>query len=304
MDPPSVLPPLMDTSLLDNSGFNNVSLLRESQETAWAGLRMRVRQLMSGQVRNIQGEHALLSMCLKGRSWGPLSSRGEVCEKIRMPNHINLYGPVLDIRSANWGCEPGTENMTIELDLAELERGGDLGVMRPQRRELRQALGLRDSHLVSLLHLMTGELRAGSPHGPLYATSLSIALAAYLFEHHGSGGRPASRERAGLTPAQKARVLDLVHHRLADKLTLEEMAATVGVSRFHFLRLFKNSFGTTPHRFVLDQRIAAARLLLESTKAPLADIATATGFSDQGHLCRVMRRHLGVSPGEWRRHKA
>lgn len=303
MNPRSTLPPLIDSSLRDNSGFEHPSLLRESQVIAWAGLRMGIFQSMPGEVRNVQGEHAVLAMNLKGRGRGRVISRGDAYDASRGPDCVDLLGPTVDIKSFSWHCEPGTERMVMELDLAELDRGGDLAVMRPERRELRQALGLSDSHLVSLLHLMVAELRSGSPHGPLYATSLSIALAAYLFEHQGSGGKPASRERAGLTPAQKARVLDLVHHRLADKLALEEMAETAGVSRFHFLRLFKNSFGTTPHRFVLDQRIAAARLLLESTKAPLADIATSTGFADQSHLCRAMRRHLGVSPAEWRRHK-
>jgi AraC family transcriptional regulator len=86
-------------------------------------------------------------------------------------------------------------------------------------------------------------------------------------------------------------------------LSLDELAAAAGAGRFHFLRLFKNSFGMTPYQFVIDQRIAAARQLLEKTSRPLVDVAAATGFSSQSHMSTAMKRHTGLSPGHWRRSK-
>ena len=109
------------------------------------------------------------------------------------------------------------------------------------------------------------------------------------------------RERGRLTAAQRARVLQLIQERLAEDLTLEELAAAAGISRSHFARLFKSTMGVTPHQFVLDQRIAEARRLLEGTLMPLVDIAASTGFASQSHLCSAMRRHLGFPPGQWRR---
>jgi len=104
-----------------------------------------------------------------------------------------------------------------------------------------------------------------------------------------------------LSSAQKALVLDLVRHRLAEDPSLEELAQAAGASRSHFLRLFKNTFGVMPHRFVMEQRIGTARQLLQETRLPIAEIAASTGFSSQSHLCTAMRRSLGLTPGQWRR---
>jgi AraC family transcriptional regulator len=160
---------------------------------------------------------------------------------------------------------------------------------------------MRDGHIASLMRLIADEVRQGSPHGSLYASSLSLGLAAYLFSEKVDSGATRARERGRLTASQKARVLDLVQMRLAEDIALDDLAAVAGIGRFHFLRLFKNTLGVTPHRYLVDQRLAAARTLLQDTDQGLADVAANTGFSSQSHLCTAMRRRLGVTPRQWRR---
>ena len=150
------------------------------------------------------------------------------------------------------------------------------------------------------MRLIATEVRCGNPHGALYANSLSIAFAAYLFSQHADGGRVVPRERGTLRAHQKAAVLDVIQQRLGGDLALDDLAAAAGVSRFHFVRLFKNTFGVTPHHFVLDRRIEAAARLLENTSLPLAEVAAQTGFSSQSHLGSAMRRSLGRTPAQWR----
>lgn len=277
------------------------ALLSDAQRAAWAGFRVGVFEAESVESRNERGEHAVVATILRGRTRAHIVSRGEQCDLSPGPDSVGLFGPRLDVSRSRWECEPGAERMVVELDFSDLEQAGDLDTIRPSGRELRQNLALRDRQLASLLRLIADEIRAGSPHGPLYATSLSIGLAAHLFNEHGSGGHVRGRERGTLSPAQKARVLAFVEHRLAKPIRLDELADAAGVSRFHFLRLFKNTLGVTPHQFVLDQRIAMARRLLDQTELPLAEVAAATGFSSQSHLCTAMRRRLGLTPGQWRR---
>jgi AraC family transcriptional regulator len=276
------------------------TLLATSQAAAWAGFRLSISQAVSSEAV-LQGRHAAVAMILKGRTRARFRSRGEDLDVSPGRDSIGLFAPRLDVDWTRWECEPGAERVMIELDLSDLAHAGDLDVMLPARRSLEQDLDLRDARLASLLRLVADEVRQGSPHGALYATSLSLGLAAYLFTHQGRGGRAPARERGLLTAAQKSRVLELVQSRLAEDLQLDDLAAAAGVSRFHFLRLFKNSLGMTPHRFVLDQRVAAARRLLEHTSLSLADVAAATGFSSQSHLSTAMRRTLGLPPGKWRR---
>ena len=278
------------------------SLLHESQTAAWAGFRLGIFEAISKEVSGQRGEHAVLAMILRGRTRARIVSHGDQCDFSPGPDSVGLFAPCLDISWTRWDCEPGAERMMIELDFADLTRAGDLDAMvAGRRRVLRQDLTMRDGHIAALMRLIAAEVRLGSPHGSLYATSLSLGLAAYLFSEKGESGRTRVRERGRLTASQKSRVLDVVEQRLAEDIALDDLAAAAGVSRFHFLRLFKNSLGITPHRFVMDQRLAAARKLLAETDERLADVAASTGFSSQSHLSTTMRRRLGVTPKQWRR---
>ena len=79
------------------------------------------------------------------------------------------------------------------------------------------------------------------------------------------------------------------------------MAVAVGLSKPHFVRLFRNTIGTSPHRYVVLKRIERARLLIGSTDVPLVDIALDVGFASQSHFTRIFREVVGVTPGEIRK---
>lgn len=83
-------------------------------------------------------------------------------------------------------------------------------------------------------------------------------------------------------------------------LLLEEVAADQGVSVRHFRRLFRQSYGLSPHQFVVHRRIRLACDLLEKTDLPLAEVALRCGFADQGHLGRQFKKSLGCPPGLYR----
>ena len=83
-----------------------------------------------------------------------------------------------------------------------------------------------------------------------------------------------------------------------DSLTLEEMAAAAGVSRFHFIRIFRLAVGVTPYAFVVEMRLRMARRLLRRGQR-LAEVAIACGFADQSHLTKTMRRRYGSTPARF-----
>jgi AraC family transcriptional regulator len=89
--------------------------------------------------------------------------------------------------------------------------------------------------------------------------------------------------------------------RLADQISLGELAKECRLSISHFARAFRQSTGETPHRWLLKRRIEAAKELLLSSELAIAEIALDCGFSDQSHLTRVFSVMVGASPGVWRR---
>jgi AraC family transcriptional regulator len=109
------------------------------------------------------------------------------------------------------------------------------------------------------------------------------------------------RARSGLAPWQIRKVRTHIAENLGTTLSISDLAALVRLSRFHFSRAFKDTFGDTPHQYVLRRRIEHAQGLMLSTKTALAEIALECGLVDQPHLGRSFRRIVGETPAAWRR---
>lgn len=116
---------------------------------------------------------------------------------------------------------------------------------------------------------------------------------------------PAAAEpmaaRGGLAPWQKRKVDRYMRECLERPLRVEEMAEQVSLSVSHFFRAFKESFGTTPHMYIIRLRLELAQRLMLTTEEPLSHIALACGLVDQAHLSTLFRRGMGETPSAWRR---
>ena len=94
--------------------------------------------------------------------------------------------------------------------------------------------------------------------------------------------------------------LNHIHGNLQEVLSLETLAALSGVSTAYFREIFQEAIGTTPHRYVLAQRIERARKLLTQSSWPISRIAQCCGFSSQSHLTATFRAVHGTTPGRFR----
>ena len=103
-----------------------------------------------------------------------------------------------------------------------------------------------------------------------------------------------------LTPGALARLRDYVAAHLAERILVADMAAVVGMTPNHFAHVYSAHTGSSPHQFVLSQRLQLATDLLRASRLGLAEIAAASGFANQQHLSRALRQHLGTTPGRYR----
>ena len=85
------------------------------------------------------------------------------------------------------------------------------------------------------------------------------------------------------------------------RMTVGEMAATVGLSESWFATVFKQTTGKTPLQWLLARRIELVQKRLVEGELNLADIAAQLGFSDQSHLTKAFRQAVGETPAAWRR---
>ena len=96
-----------------------------------------------------------------------------------------------------------------------------------------------------------------------------------------------------------APVIDYLRANLARRLTLDELAAVAGLSPFHFLRSFQAQYHATPQQMLMALRLFEAKRRLAAGESP-AQVALASGLTDQAHLTRAFKARLGVTPGAFR----
>ncbi|MET9339156.1 AraC family transcriptional regulator [Nonomuraea sp. NPDC003804] len=133
--------------------------------------------------------------------------------------------------------------------------------------------------------------------GDLYAESAAAFLAAHLLTRHSRlpGQRTPVREDARVRAA-----IAVMRDRLAEPLTLADIADEVYLSVYHLVRVFNRATGETPHRFLIRLRIEKAQRLLRDTDLAVAQIAPLCGFASPGALSTAFLRHTGTRPSAYR----
>jgi AraC family transcriptional regulator len=143
------------------------------------------------------------------------------------------------------------------------------------------------------IHDLAARLEAG-PVDPLEVDETLSTLCAEVDRS------PPRRAGAGRWRAQADEIAHEVAMRFDQPLPLAALAARVGVSPFAACRLFRQATGSTIHQYQVELRLRHALTLLFETGRPLADIALATGFANQGHFGNHFRRRYGLTPGRAR----
>lgn len=95
------------------------------------------------------------------------------------------------------------------------------------------------------------------------------------------------------------RVREYLETTYEDNTSLDELAVIAELSPFHLVRVFKKETGLPPHTYLTHVRVQRAREMLKDNPLSIADVAYATGFTDQSHLTRWFKRMVGVTPGKY-----
>ncbi|MGF1482555.1 MAG: helix-turn-helix domain-containing protein [Cyanophyceae cyanobacterium] len=167
---------------------------------------------------------------------------------------------------------------------------------RSDRVELTPHFHFRDALLEPLVRTLSTAFEQDLPPNRIYVESLTHTLIVHLLSRYSVLGLKQSSISHGLSSKKLALVKDYISSHIDESLSLEALANLVELSPSHFLRLFKRATGSSPHQYVIAQRLEKAKALLSQTKLSIPDIACQTGFADQSHLTRLMRRHTGLSP--------
>lgn len=228
-----------------------------------------------------------------GRRWYSVS--GKTRDLATTPRMIEMYEAGLCFEHCQWDGEPGR---CIQIDLFPSEvdvitAGRVRSLVFPTRHEV------FDDNISRIAFELANEALNRMPNGRLYAQGLSLSLLGYLDANYGQRVLGRDRLAGRFEPAQQRRLEEVIREQLAADLSIARLAEEVGLSVYHFSRVFKASFGVTPHRYVQNRRLeAAAAVLRRDRRRTIADIAADHGFASQSHMTSLMRIRLGTTPRE------
>ncbi|MEM5342163.1 helix-turn-helix domain-containing protein [Paraburkholderia azotifigens] len=137
-----------------------------------------------------------------------------------------------------------------------------------------------------------------SPFSRLYCKSLGMAILARAMDFRDESADESLRQ--GLAPWRLKRTLGYIEDNLGEPISLGDMATQAGLSRMHFAAQFKLATGLSPHAYLTEKRVSAAKSLLAEGSLPIAQIAFAVGFLTQAHFTTVFHKATGVTPKRWR----
>ena len=150
-----------------------------------------------------------------------------------------------------------------------------------------------DQTLLDLAGVLARESVEGYPHGTVFWNETAGHFVDTLATRHAMGTK--AKRNGPLTTDILKRLKEFVVEHLDEPLDVATLAKMTNRSQFHFSRAFTRSVGVSPHRYIVHLRLRRAVEMVRDGKFGLAEIAAKTGFADQSHLTRWVRRVHGVS---------
>lgn len=177
------------------------------------------------------------------------------------------------------------------------------GEIRPERVEILDNFGTRDSKIEQLGLSLLSELECEGFGGRLYAESLASALAVHLLRRYSTAGA-AVRPTATVLPSFKLRrATEYINDNLSRGVSLSEIACAVAMSPYHFARVFKQTTGIAPHQYLIERRVECAKSMLRETDLPITEIAHRIGCTNQSHFSMLFHRATAMTPSIFRQQR-
>lgn len=229
---------------------------------------------------------------LNGREYKGRFSKGDVS-----------YAPPGVWCGSSW--EQEREMLVVSLDPSFVtEHSG--GFLRPGSLTLSPQPQVRDPLLEGIAHALGAEAASENGAGTIpgmsgssYAESLAEILVTHLVKKY-SQPTEIEQQHGRLSPVNLRRATEFINSRLEEGVVLADIANAVGMSPFHFSRMFRQTTGYSPLQYVMEQKIERAKQLLSKDEPPLSEIAFRLGFSSQSHFTSQFRKLTGTTPKHFR----
>lgn len=282
----------------DAEKFQNSEKLAEA--TDWPSLSLEHRKFEAGRQATKIPTCTEVILLLSGGGIVYRAGHGEVQKSLGRPGMSYLVPVGTEVTRLELSDRMECLHLYLSPTLLDRSALADFDV-DPAKVRIAYADGLADQVLFHICSPLRDLLhRPRQPTDALFVEGIQIALAAHLLGHYTVDRWRPPAKSPSLDSRRLRRVLDYIEASLGFDIRLEELAAQACLSPYHFSRLFREATGLSPHRYVIDRRVQAARCELARTNLSLVEIALEFGFGSQANFTRVFRKATSLTPGQYR----
>jgi len=227
-------------------------------------------------------ELAHFSLLLQGGYWEEYGKRRVNYQPLSI-----VFHPPQEVQRGEV-AKSGARCFHVEIAPQWLDRLKEHGKVPPD------AVDIHAGEIVWLATRLYREFQAGDVASPLVIEGIILEMMGLLVREPGAGER--------LEPRWLAAVVARLREEYSQPLTINEMAADIGVSPVRLSRSFRQFYGESLGDYLRRIRVQFACQKLADQEADLAQVGIEAGFADQSHFTRIFKRVTGLTPGDF--HKA
>ena len=153
-----------------------------------------------------------------------------------------------------------------------------------------------DLHMENLIDMFIYESQYKQAGYEFILQHLSSLLGATILRALNGNLNMQEKSLKGISKKEVNLALDFLHASLNQEFSLNEVSNLVGLSKYHFIRLFKKETGKTPYQYYIDMKIDKAIELIKINKYSITEICFMCGFKDHSHFSRVFFSKTGLTP--------
>lgn len=233
---------------------------------------------------------------------GDMSLRGSAGVNFRARSRRGTIVIIPKAQDGRWDIEGQSDVSHVYLSherllatVDELTKGRDF--------DLLHRVAFEDPTVVHLITMLSNEAMVTEPSSRLFVEQALDLLCTQLVRGHSSFAAlpDSAARRGGLADWQVKRVIAYMRSRMEDEIGLDELAALLHLSRFHFCTAFKKATGRNPHETLTMMRIARAKEMLADQDLPVTEIGLCVGYQTPSSFAASFRRIVGISPSDFRR---
>ncbi len=220
----------------------------------------------------------------------PASNRKDIRETITyIPKQTDFKG---------WVTLEKRENHIVALTFDPHLIGNELETIFPAQM-LSPHIYFKNHNIQSTMLKIASLLSQVAPYPSMYMETLGLAA---VFELNMVLTNDVFElKRGGLSRSQEILVKEFIANNLTKDMTLDELASLVQMSRFHFSRSFKETFGESPIRYINKERVKFAKSVLTTSRVAIAEISENLGFGSVQNFIKTFRELVGVTPSDFRK---